>query len=128
MAHILIIEPDKILAKQYSQALLDDNHKVSLATGAESALPILDEKVDVIVLELQLGQHNGLEFLYEIRSYDDLADVPVIILSNVNPVHVTSAETYKLLTIAAYLYKPETKLSKLRDTVSDTLQARAGKS
>ncbi len=114
MGRILLIEPDTILGKNYQAALKRAGHDVYRSTSAGAALQILDEQaIELIVLELLLGAHNGVEFLYEIRSYSDLKNIPVIINSNVAPATVRSSPGYKLLGVQQYLYKPHTKQSEL---------------
>jgi CheY-like chemotaxis protein len=69
--------------------------------------------------------HNGLEFLYEFRSYPDWQDVPVLLLTNVSP--GTFAASWQLLTgqlgVRSYLYKPRTSLKKFVHAVGDVLSA-----
>lgn len=123
MPSILLLEPDALLANQYTKALQSQDYHVRTAIDAATALQRIDETVPAaLVLELQLGQHNGLELLYEIRSYEDLRALPVIILSLVEPDHIVSVPSYKHLHIAAYLYKPDTSLDKLCRVVADVLQ------
>ncbi len=122
MARILIIEPDSILAEQYHQTLAQAGHDISVATGASSGLDALESPHDMIVMELQLGQHNGLEFLYEIRSYSDLVDVPVVLLTNVASSQIVHAQSYQLLGIRECLYKPETRLAKLQSVVNEIIE------
>lgn len=121
MSRILLIEPDNILGKMYKSAISEDNHEVLWAKNGEKALAYLDTgRVDTIVMELLLGQNNGMEFLYEIRSYSDLRAVPVIIHSDLDPSLVRGSPSYKLLHIHAYLYKPDTKQQALRETINGT--------
>ena len=122
MSKVVLVEPDTVLAKQYFEALISDSYEVVVRHNAHDALEVLDDSVSVLVLELQLGPHNGLELLYEIRSYQDLADTPVVVLSTVSPSRVVGAESYKLLGIKEYLYKPQTSLDTLRHTVVQLLE------
>lgn len=117
---ILLIEPDKVLADAYRQALHLDGHKVVMCSGAQAAIFAADElQPDAVVLELQLTGHSGIEFLYEFRSYDDWATVPVIALTNV-PAGEFS-ESWDLLKdqlgVVAYHYKPMTSLKTLQRAV-----------
>lgn len=68
--HVLLIEPNTLLAATYRQALQHAGHEVRHVTGAQAAVMAADGRTpDVVVLELQLPQHSGLEFLHEFRSY-----------------------------------------------------------
>jgi len=68
-------------------------------------------------LELQLASHNGIEFLYELRSYNDWQSIPVIIHSLVPATAFTNIAPE--LGVVSYLYKPTTTLKKLCTSVSD---------
>lgn len=117
---ILLVEPDRILGRNYRQALKQANHDVQLANGAQAALLALDEKIpDLIILELQMPSHNGVEFLYEIRSYPEWQGIPVVILS-LAPKETVIADTglFNRLGVRDYLYKPQTKLVQLVRLVS----------
>jgi DNA-binding response OmpR family regulator len=123
MAHILLIEPDRLLGETYQKALLLRDHQVTWCFGAQDAIAATDTKMpDIIVLELQLPNHNGVEFLYELRSYSDLQAIPVIVLSHVPPVlRSISPVLWEQLGIMAYLYKPLTKLTDLTRSVDRIL-------
>ncbi len=117
---ILLIEPDKILAGNYKDALEQSGHNVSWRPSAQSAIHQADsERADIVILELQLPSHNGIEFLYEFRSYPEWQDIPVIVLSLVPEESVTGgAKLFEQLGVARFLYKPQTKLRQLVSVVN----------
>ena len=124
MANVLLIEPDRVLARTYAQALTHAGHKVSIAATAQAAIDAADECTpDVVLLELQLVAHSGIEFLYEFRSYPDWQQVPAIILSTVPPAEFNQSieGMTKRLGVRAYCYKPNTTLKTLAQAVSDAL-------
>lgn len=124
MAHILLIEPDHSLARAYKSALESANHSVSISTSAQTAVDAADETCpDVVIMELQLIAHSGIEFLYEFRSYADWQKIPVIILSRVPPAEFNQcARTMREhLGVAQYCYKPQTDLKQLLHVVMNTL-------
>ncbi|CAN5615819.1 hypothetical protein BH23PAT2_BH23PAT2_01870 [soil metagenome] len=124
MANILLLEPDTVMARQYVAALSSAGHACFWSASAQKALAVLDdESIDAVLMELQLGQHNGLEFLYEIRTYGDLRNLPVVIISSVDPALVQNASTYGLLRISEYLYKPTVKLTQIVTAIDDALPA-----
>jgi len=72
MANILLIEPDRVLADTYGQALTVAGHHVVAAATAQAAIQAADAmEPSLVILELQLVEHSGIEFLYEFRSYLD---------------------------------------------------------
>ena len=116
---ILLIEPDKILADIYSQALAESGHTVNWQPDAQQAVLAADErKPDAVILELQLAAHNGVEFLYEFRSYSEWQDIPVVVLSTVPDVSL-SPTLQSQLGVVAYHYKPRTTLKQLLEVLDE---------
>lgn len=113
--HVLLIEPDKLQASTYRQALERSGHTVVHATSAQSAVHSADiQSPDVVVLELQMAGHNGVEFLYEFRSYHEWLHVPVVLHTFVPPPELlhTATLTHELGVVRT-LYKPATDLAAL---------------
>jgi CheY-like chemotaxis protein len=124
MARILLIEPDRPLAEIYSQALTEAGNQVTVAPGAQQAISAADQQTpDLVLLELQLAEHSGIEFLYEFRSYGDWRPVPVLILSQVTPQEFLG--NWPLLRdrlgVRAFLYKPATTLAELKRAIDESL-------
>ena len=116
MAHILLIEPDTTLSQIYAASLSWAGHDVRQATTAQTGIDVADQApLDLVLLELQLVAHSGVEFLYEFRSYPEWQTVPVVILSRVPPAEFKgSAELLKTqLGVEAYYYKPNINLVRL---------------
>lgn len=123
MISILLIEPDAALAAVYKTALTSSDMSVVLAMHAADAIAAADTKTpDLVLLELQLAGHSGVEFLYEFRSYAEWQMTPIILLTNVNQRALAlSPQQQTSLGIARYLYKPSTSLHQLQTTVKETL-------
>lgn len=119
--NIILIEPDRLLAGTYRAALQSAGHKVLMCASAQAAVFAADEVMpDVVILELQLVRHSGLEFLYEFRSYPEWQHIPIIIHS-----HIPAGEfsdSWEVLRdqlgVAAYHYKPLTSLQNLLRSVN----------
>lgn len=124
MGHILLIEPNRLLAKTYMAALKKSGHSVRVCATAQTAVFCADELLpDVVIAELQLVGHSGIEFLYEFRSYTDWQQVPVIIVSDV-PAGEFNGSWQLLkgeLGVQAYHYKPLMSLQTLVRAVTDAL-------
>ncbi|MEI7682997.1 MAG: response regulator [Candidatus Saccharibacteria bacterium] len=127
MASILLLEPDKQLAKSYQAALHKAGHTVHWQTNAQSALTVLDDHApQLVILELHLANHNGVEFLYEMRSYPDCDHVPVVLHTMVEPEHPgLGHDFWPQLGIQEYLYKPRTTLAQLVERVNRLTLAQA---
>jgi DNA-binding response OmpR family regulator len=120
MKHIILIEPDHIIAWQYKLYLESLDYTVSICKDAQAAITAADKnRPSLVILELLLATHSGIEFLHEFRSYSEWRRVPIILLSNV-PRHELPIDTYLLhnLGVSAYLYKPATSLKKLGQRVA----------
>lgn len=117
--HILLIEPDRLEAVTLVAALERGGHTVAHAVSAQSAVHAADQKQpDVVVLELQLPRHNGVEFLYEFRSYPEWLAVPIVLHTFVPPRELAQAATlYNELGVVRTLYKPATNLAQLCSAV-----------
>jgi DNA-binding response OmpR family regulator len=115
MATILLLEPDRTLATTYRQALEVAGHEVYWCYDAQKALTVLDEHPpELVILELHLANHNGVEFLYEMRSYPDCDHIPVLLHTMVPASHAGLGHHYwPQLGITDYLYKPQASLKQL---------------
>jgi CheY-like chemotaxis protein len=123
MSFILLIEPNIVLARTYQLALESAGHKVRLSRDAQSALQVLDDATpQLIIIEAQLTGHSGFELIYEIRSYPEWQDIPIILHTLVPSSKLDDSKSaLGSLGIVKYLYKPQTKLSQLIDAAQDSL-------
>ena len=106
--NVLVVEPDELLAKTYRRILTDSGYYVRSSTNAQDAIIDIDStKPDVILVEIQLRLHNGIELLNEIRSYPDLSEIPIIVLTYVPEVSFSSLLNDKQLKFVKYLHKSQ---------------------
>ncbi len=121
---LLLVEPDKVLANNVSQFFKKQGYQVSWASSAQSGIEKTDSfEPDVIVLDLQLGGHSGIEFLHELRSYGDWQDLPVVVYTSIHSDALGGEELAKTgLTIAAYIHKPRAGLKKLASAVESAIK------
>lgn len=113
---ILLIEPDRRLAESYAYALDHAGFHVTACAGSQNAIIVADEiKPDLIIMEIRLVKHSGIEFLYELRSYSDWQNTPVIINTFVHPAELSRSENLikNSLKVAKTFYKPDTNLVQL---------------
>ena len=113
---IVCIEPDVVLARQYKKVLSSqsENHVV-ICLDPQIAIDLIDQqRPDVIIMELQLIPLSGLAFLHELRSYEDLHDIPVIIYSAIpKDSFRADAQTWKDMGVKGYFYKVEDSIHKV---------------
>lgn len=115
MTSVLLVEPDRALAKTMAEFLREQELDVRIAVSSQQAIRLADEqRPDIVVLELAIPGHNGIEFLQEFRSYADWLEVPVVIYSHV-PVENTglTLREWRKHGVVDYLYKPVVGLERL---------------
>lgn len=117
--NVLLVEPDRVLGQSAKDALEAFGYSVVWKRAAQSALDTLDDnETDLVILEPQLGTHNGVELLYEIASYPEWKNIPVVIHSlNARVQDATFAEAFRQLQVQEILYKPATSTAKLVNAV-----------
>jgi CheY-like chemotaxis protein len=83
MKKILIIEDDQILGNIYRNKLTVEGYQVESATTGESGLALMRTfQPSMILLDLMLPQLSGVDVIKHIRSENDFAKTPVVVLSN----------------------------------------------
>lgn len=117
--NLLLVEPDTTTARLIKRAFEKQGHTVRRAVSAQTAVDMMIEALpDAVVLEVQLGVHNGIEFLYEIRSYVDWQQVPVVVYSLNQAVrHTRFRAPFRRLGVKDVLYKPTASIDSLRRIV-----------
>lgn len=116
MANVLLIEPNKVLARTYASALTQAGHEVRHAAGAQAAIDAADVCTpDIIVLEPQLATQDGIAFLHELRSYGEWREIPVILHTYLPPSRLEAVKVVlaRDLGVSVCLYKPKTTLERL---------------
>jgi len=105
--NILLIEDDRIEVLKLKRAIAEDfdNYVLNIATDGNQAFTILDKNIpDIIILDLNMPDTNGIDFLSLIKSNNSLKHIPVIILTTSDNNRDIFC-CYKL-GIAGYMIKP----------------------
>lgn len=124
MSTILLVEDDIWLQDLYSQALSRiESASIVTASSAGESLKILDSKpVDLIILDIFLERHSGVELIHELASYKDTRIIPVIVLSAVSENDFNmSHERWAQYGVVKSLYKPNIKPRDLKEAVEHQL-------
>lgn len=121
MKHVLVVDADRQLRSVYISALEAAGFTAVGAVSAQAAVGQCESKLpNVIILELQLQGHSGVELLHELRSYPEWQHIPVILQTMVPRKALERFDdAFKTMGIVAYAYKPETSLKKLISLVKD---------
>lgn len=78
---ILAID-DNLMLLELFQKMLSPQYDIQVATSASTALNFLNShKVDVILLDIEMPNISGFDFLYDIRKIPSYMTVPIIIVS-----------------------------------------------
>lgn len=112
-----------MLGQTLQDAMVQAGHDTTWYQNAQKALDSLDDQLpDAIVLEIQLGTHNGIELLYEIRSYPEWQGIPVIVHTiNNKALEPVFSVAFAELGVEAVLYKPRTTIRQLIKTIDQTV-------
>ena len=76
---VLVVDDEKMIVKGLRFSLLQDGYEVDTAyDGAEALQKANENQYDIILLDVMLPKHSGLEVLQQIREF---SSVPVIMLT-----------------------------------------------
>lgn len=115
MKNVLIIEPNRLLGQTYVKSLHLTGLEARLAADAQEAIDYADtQRPDLVLIELQLANHSGLEFLHEFRSYAEWQNIPVIINTVIPQQRFNYSPQYlEQLGIKKIIYKPSASLQQI---------------
>jgi len=118
---ILIIDDERELCWAIEKSLQKDGYDVFSATDGLEGLNIFyEQKIDLVILDIKIGEINGLDILKQIRNVDPR--VPVLVMTGYSTIEMAMKALDREAT--AYLTKP-LKISRLRETIKEML-ARSG--
>jgi CheY-like chemotaxis protein len=101
---VLVVEDDPALRRLVATAVASCGLPVREAENGIAALALISEQVpDLIVLDLQLPEMDGREFLRQVRSTARYADIPIVVTS---AAYNLTSQTLQELDVQAFLAKP----------------------
>ena len=114
---ILIVDDEEVIRMLYAEELEDEGYQViTRGTGHGLVEMIEREKPDLVVLDIKLEEHNGLDLLQDIRK--EYYNIPVILCS------AYSSFKGDLKSIAAdYYVVKSADLSELKQKIKMALEA-----
>ncbi len=101
---ILAVDDTAIVLTRISNTLRDDYEVITVNSGIRALKYLDQEKPDLILLDIQMAQKDGIQTLKEIRSMKDREDIPVIMLTGVEDKDFVLASAK--LGICDYILKP----------------------
>lgn len=79
---ILVVDDDAMNLKMAEMILMKKGYEVKKADSGQAALALLqNERVDLVLLDVEMPGMSGIETLDVIRARQELAQVPVLFLS-----------------------------------------------
>ncbi len=95
MKRVLIVEDDPTWSMLIGRYVDQLSWEFEVVRSPQEALDVLDDaEVDVIVLDLLLAVETGMALLNEIQAYDDLSDIPILVLTNTPDVALSDVSSY----------------------------------
>ncbi|MBC7266356.1 MAG: response regulator [Anaerosomatales bacterium] len=106
--HILVVEDTELLRRIYQDRLVQEGYTVHTASdGLEAIQQMRAVPVDLVLLDLIMPRMGGLEVLETMKADPRLADIPVVILTNLG--EESSVERAVELGAVDYLIKNQAK-------------------
>jgi CheY-like chemotaxis protein len=125
---ILLVDDDALVLRVFRDGLVRQGFQVQTANdGLEAVRALHAGKPDIVVLDLMMPKFTGADVVKFIRSQADLADLPVIVLSNGYIDEL--AQAVHAAGVQEALLKSRCTPSALVDVIRNTLEPKtAGKS
>jgi DNA-binding response OmpR family regulator len=120
---LAVIEDDEAMRHVIAENVTSSGYAaLSAENGEEGLAKILENKPDLVILDLLLPQIDGFEVLRRVRSNPDpaIANIPVVILSNLwSNKDILAAQALK---IEAYFIKTQVTMPEVMQRVKEVLQ------
>ena len=102
--NVLVVEDDPALRRLVATAVASCGWQARGAENGVDALVLIGEQSpDLIVLDLQLPEMDGREFLRRLRSDTRYRDIPVVVTS---AAYNVTSQTVRELDVQAFVAKP----------------------
>lgn len=125
MANILLLESDRQLGNTIKSFFKSLGYELSSFADPQQAVTAIDERrPDIIILNMNLAGHSGIEFLHELRSYPDWDGIPVIVTGQLKHEEQSSyADAFAQLKVQGYIHMPSSSLQGLLIEVNTLLSS-----
>ncbi|MGD8757625.1 MAG: response regulator [Deltaproteobacteria bacterium] len=80
MKKILIVDDEEVIRMLYGEELEEEGYEVATAGSGHGLMEMIErEKPDLVILDIKMAEHDGLDLLQEIRK--SFYNIPVILCS-----------------------------------------------
>ena len=84
-AKLILVEDDTTLSKMYQKKFVSDGFTVVTAyDGLEGLEKIIEEKPDLVILDIMLPKLDGISVFKKMRSTSETFKTPVLLLTNLD--------------------------------------------
>jgi len=117
---IILAIDDNVMQLKIFQGILVPKYDVRVVKSASDALGLLKEvTVDAILLDIEMPNISGFEFLYDIRKIPSYMNVPIIIVSgHVEPDFLETAKTSSATCVLSKPVNPESLIQAIEGVVT----------
>jgi DNA-binding response OmpR family regulator len=117
---LLIIEDDIVLQKALSDYLVTEDFEIKCAEDGEVGVRMaLEEKPDLILLDIVLPKKDGYTVLTEVRANESTKYIPIVLLTNLGS--ISDVEKALELGATTYLVKADYKLEEVTAKIKEIL-------
>lgn len=118
---VLIVEDEQTLLKTIEFTLKDKGYEVFTAMDGEVASSLIKEKKpDIVLLDILLPKKNGLEVLQEMKDDPEVANTPVLLLTNLSDEESISQGVS--MGARGYFVKSDMTLEEVAEKVAEVLE------
>ena len=119
MKKVLIVEDDPVWAKLIQHYISEAGADSQIVIAPGQALEMIDDWYpDALVLDMLLASETGMALLNELKSHEDLADLPIIVCSNVG----ITRDDMEPFGVRAVLDKSTMTPAQVRQALTEVLQ------
>jgi DNA-binding response OmpR family regulator len=80
MKKILIVDDEEVIRMLYGEELEDEGYEVITTGSGHDLVGLIErEEPDLIILDIKMAEHNGLDLLQDVRK--EFYNIPVILCS-----------------------------------------------
>jgi CheY-like chemotaxis protein len=120
MARVLVVDDHADSREAMSLLLQRSGYEVRTAVNGRDALAsVIDRTPDVMLLDLEMPEMNGVKLVEAIRSYHRLSSIPVIVLTGLGTGDLF--EEAEALNVSSLLLKATTTIQQIRDAIRKAL-------
>lgn len=124
-AIILIVEDEPLVSRMYEKKIESSGGVAITAFDGEEALEKLErKKVDLILLDIKMPKMNGYEMLRKVKENPKTKDIPVIVLTSLDP-HPEYID--KTIKVEGYLSKSDVLPEEIIEKIAECLDRRRRK-